>query len=321
MDADGDAVPYYELLGLARDEGLIALDVHVIQAPGEANGYTAVVQATARTQEGGFAAVGETSAASTPPEWHPFLLTLAELRAKARALRELTGLEHTVREELATPYLPADVPASGSSGDRRPAPGSPGTRAADAARSGATGDSLRAHGPAEPASGSEGQLQAPPSTGGSRGAARAAGPEGNGTAATPAPRPTPTATVSSPGGDVAGEANGADQETHPDAVTAPHPAVAPEPAPAAPTRARDEPDGEGIDKEMEAKLLKLAISIAALEGTELSDAEARQKLDDFFLRAFKRPLNRATRIEGQRVVQRLSSELSRLRTASHDAKA
>src|SRR2546421_3286752 len=140
MDADGDAVPYHELLGLARDEGLIALDVHVIQAPGEANGSTAVVQATARTQEGGFAAVGEATAASTPPDWHPFLLTLAELRAKARALRELTGLEHTVREEPATPYLPAYLPAapaSGSSGDRRQG----------------TGDSLRAHGPAEPASG------------------------------------------------------------------------------------------------------------------------------------------------------------------------
>jgi hypothetical protein len=128
-------------------------------------------------------------------------------------------------------------------------------------------------------------------------------------------------TVPSPGGEVAGEVNGADQETHPDAVTAPHPAVAPGPAPAAPTQARGEPDGEGIDKEMEAKLLKLAISIAALEGTDLSDAEARQKLDDFFERAFKRPLNRASRIEGQRVVQRLSSELSRLRAASHDAKA
>jgi hypothetical protein len=312
MDADGDAVPYHELLGLARDEGLIALDVHVIQAPGEANGCTAVVQATARTQQGGFAAVGEASAASTPPEWHPFLLTLAEVRAKARALRELTGLEQTVREELATPYLSAHVPASGSSGDRQPAP----LRAASAARSGAAGDSLRAHGLSEPASGSGGQLQAPPpSTAGGRGSARAARTEGNGSAATPALRPTPTSTVSSPG-DVAEEVNGADQETYPDAVAAPHPAATPEPAPAAPTRARDEPD-----KEMEAKLLKLAISIAALEGTELSDAEARQKLDDFFMRAFKRPLNRATRIEGQRVVQRLSSELSRLRAASHDAKA
>jgi hypothetical protein len=120
---------------------------------------------------------------------------------------------------------------------------------------------------------------------------------------------------------VVGEGTGTDQENHPDAVAAPHPAGAPEPAPAAPTRARDEPDGEGIDKEMEAKLLKLAISIAALEGTDLSDAEAHQKLDDFFMRAFKRPLNRATRIEGQRVVQRLSSELSRLRAASQNAKA
>src|SRR2546421_10174301 len=167
MDADGDAVAYHELLGLARDEGLIALDVHVIQVPGEANGCTAVVQATARTHEGGFAAVGEAAAASTPPEWHPFLLTLAELRAKARALRELTGLEHTVREELATPYLPADVPAA-------------------------------------PASGAGAPLQAPPpDAGGGRGAARAVRPEGNGAASTPALRPTPPSTGSPPRREVA----------------------------------------------------------------------------------------------------------------------
>ena len=104
-------------------------------------------------------------------------------------------------------------------------------------------------------------------------------------------------------------------------MTAPHPTVAPARTSAEPARARDEPDGEGIDKEMEAKLLKLASSIAALEGTDLSDVEARQKLDDFFVRAFKRPLNRASRSDGQRVVQRLSSELSRLRAAAQNAKA
>src|SRR5205085_1369011 len=137
MDADGDAVAYHELLGLARDEGLIALDVHVIQVPGEANGCTAVVQATARTHEGGFAAVG----------------------------------------------------SEGAPANRR---------------------------------------------------------EGNGAASTPALHPTATSTASPPGGDEAGEGNGADQETHPDDVTAPHPAVAPGRASAEPARARDDPDGEGI---------------------------------------------------------------------------
>src|SRR5438067_12395041 len=165
MESDGDAVPYHELLGLARDEGLIALDVQVIQAPGEANGRSAVVQATARTREGGFTAVGEASAASAPPDWQPFLVTLAELRAKARALRELTGLEHAVREEFSTPYLPAYMPAQPDTG--------PGSR------------------------------QQAPHTGAAGGRAFPNRPEGNGAASTPASHPTPPSTVSSPRGDAA----------------------------------------------------------------------------------------------------------------------
>src|SRR5579884_3297226 len=104
MDPDADAVSYDEFLALARDEGLFALDVQVIQAPADANGRSAVVQATARTAQGSFGAVGEASPHSAPVAWHPFLTTLAELRAKARALRDLTGLEHGVLEELSTPY-------------------------------------------------------------------------------------------------------------------------------------------------------------------------------------------------------------------------
>jgi hypothetical protein len=283
MDPDGDVVPYHELLALARDEGLIALDVHVIQAPGEANGRSAVVQATARTREGGFAAVGEAAASSTPPDWHPFLITLAELRAKARALRELTGVEQTVREELAIPYPLADTSAAPDAG-----------------------------------SGAHHRVRSPDAAGG-RGRAWPDRQAGNGTASAHVPRPTAPSTASYPPGDVAGEPNGTGRETPPhDDVTAPHPTEAP--GPPQTVAARDEPDFEGIDKEMEAKLLKLAISIAAMEGTDLSEAEARHKLDDFVMRAFKHPLGRATRIEGQRVVQRLSSELSRLRAAANAAK-
>lgn len=80
------------------------------------------------------------------------------------------------------------------------------------------------------------------------------------------------------------------------------------------------PDFEGIDRDMEDKLLKLARTIASLEGSDISAAEARQKLDDFFQRAFKHPFDRATRMEGQRVVQRLSSDLVRLRAAASDDK-
>ena len=105
MEQDGHAVSCGEFIGLARDEGLIGLDVLVVQAPCEANNSTAVVQVTARAGTGGFGAVGEASPASAPAAWHPFLTTLAELRAKARALRDMTGLDHAVLEELEVPYL------------------------------------------------------------------------------------------------------------------------------------------------------------------------------------------------------------------------
>jgi hypothetical protein len=79
-----------------------------------------------------------------------------------------------------------------------------------------------------------------------------------------------------------------------------------------------EPAGGGLDSTMEAKLLRLAMTIAEREGENLSEAEARQKLDDFFIRAFKHPLSRATQQEGQRVVHRLASDLARLRPRSTD---
>jgi hypothetical protein len=51
---------------------------------------------------------------------------------------------------------------------------------------------------------------------------------------------------------------------------------------------------------------------AAQEGGEITEEEAMRKLDSFFQRAFGHPLAEGTRMEGQRVVQRLASELARL---------
>lgn len=80
------------------------------------------------------------------------------------------------------------------------------------------------------------------------------------------------------------------------------------------------PDHEGIAPDMLAKLKKLAVSIADLEGAEITDAEATKRLDDFFLRAFKHPLSRASRLEGQRVVQYLSNDLVKRRGATGEEK-
>jgi hypothetical protein len=52
--------------------------------------------------------------------------------------------------------------------------------------------------------------------------------------------------------------------------------------------------------------------IGELKQEELSEEEALAKLDSFFQRAFNHPLAEGTRMEGQRVVQRLAADLSRL---------
>lgn len=244
---DDDRVPYSEFLGLARDEGLVGLDVQVVQAPSDANGHRAVVHVTARASGTSFTAVGEASPSSAPEAWHAFLTTLAELRAKARALRELTGLEHSVLEELSVPYRGDEVTLSGGLSERRPAP----------------------------------------------------------PAANSAPIRSMRVVGERTDSDEDGGGEGEDREG--------------EQRPPAGRLAFGVPEDEGgLDPDMVAKLKKLTVSISALEGDDLSDAEATQKLDDFFMRAFKHPMARGSRIEGQRVVQRLSGELASRRAATNN---
>ena len=318
--SDGDAVPYNEFVSLARDEGLVALEVLVVQAPGEGNGHTAVVQATARTRDGSFGAVGEASPASAPAAWRPFLTTLAELRAKARALRDMTGLEHAVQEELSVPYRVA-----GADEDREPLPsrGRPPVPAALAAPAAAP---VIADEPDEPV-----DLSSIPGLqrgiGGMKLATR--------TSPTPPMSPAVPALRLSPPQQEDDEeepddrAQPDDDETPDGADEGTRRSEAPRisSAPAAPRMLAEAPapslvdegpiDYEAVPPDMLDKLKRLAVSIARLEGTELSDAQAILKLDDFFMRAFRRPLGRATRMEGQRVVQKLSSDLSKRRAAAN----
>ncbi len=294
--SDSDAVAYNEFLSLARDEGLIAVEVQVVQAPAEGNGHSAVVQAIARTRDGGFGAVGEASPASAPAAWRPFLTTLAELRAKARALREMTGLEHAVQEELGVPY---HVAGAGKTGERE----------------------LPAARPAAPATADEPDepvdIAAIPGLqrgmGGIKFAPRTP-------PAVPATRPSPDQDEDSGGEmDDDDEEDAATTETPaPRVLDAVTPYTAPSPAP----RQLDDdapPDYDAIPPDMLDKLKRLATSIAELEGTAISDAQALLKLDDFFMRAFRHPLGQSTRIEGQRVVQKLSSDLSKRRAEANAA--
>ena len=273
-----------ELVELARREGLNAIDVVVIQLPNEDNGHSAVVLATARTADGGFSAVGEASPLTATPEWGGFMVTLAEMRAKARAVRELVGRGLLVHHEGHTPY------GAGSAGTNGAMTRQSGTivghpDAADASPSAVADlnnspnqNGLEAH---EGNRNVQASSLAQPSDVRSRDTDSSQGQ-----------------TVAEP--DIKHATSGSDHESE------------------ALTRTGDDPDFDAIDRDMEAKLLKFAISIAELEGDELSESEARSKLDGFFVRAFKHPLARASRIEGQRVVQRLSADLARLRSAAAD---
>ncbi len=355
MERDGDAVPYSELLGLARDDGLIGLDVQVTQAPGEANGRTAVVVAVARTSDGAFSAVGEASPASAPSVWHPFLTTLAELRAKARALRDLTGQGIAVQEELDVPYPTTDDDEDEDEGqaDRGPARVRPVTAARDApsgyqaARQPSPGvGSYNATPtptptPVRPASVAsaastpaavQAQLQRLSIAAQSHTAPRRStddeGDDGADTesdeGAPSAPRYTPPATASTSASDSAASI-----------APAASPLPRPDPFQTVPSKvddeedenedegepddedvARDEDVEDSIDDDMRAKLMKLAISLAKLNGKDVTDAEAVQRLDAYFMRAFKRPLNRATRHEGQMAVSSLSKQLQTRRNAA-----
>ncbi len=353
MERDGEAVPYGELLGLARDDGLIGLEVQVTQAPGEANGRTAVVVAVARTSDLAFSAVGEASPASASPAWHPFLTTLAELRAKARALRDLTGQGIAVQEELDVPYRTADDDEDEDETDHGPARPRPVTAARDAPSgyqaprqpspdAGSYNATNATPVPVRPASVAsaastpaavEAQLQrlraaAQPHTALRRSADDDEGDEGDDhdgdEVAAPAPRYTPpsmapTAAPAPPAPPVprpdpfqpvpssAGRADDEDQDQDQDEE---------EPDDEDQDVARDEDVEDGIDDDMKAKLMKLAISLAKLNGKDVTDAEAVQRLDAYFMRAFKRPLNRATRHEGQMAVSSLSKQLQTRRNAA-----
>ncbi|MGH2411044.1 MAG: hypothetical protein ACRDGS_11835, partial [Chloroflexota bacterium] len=82
---------YAELLRAALSDGMQELDCTLVQLPGEQNGYQAVVLATVRTSRGLFRAVGEAARDRLPADEREHTLTVAEIRAKTRALGDAVG--------------------------------------------------------------------------------------------------------------------------------------------------------------------------------------------------------------------------------------
>src|SRR6266568_2942840 len=92
MSMDGSALGYSELLRLATSKGLQELDAAIVQIPSDQNHGHAVVLAAVRTSTAVYRAVGEAWRESLPPDQRQQALTVAELRAKTRALCEAVGM-------------------------------------------------------------------------------------------------------------------------------------------------------------------------------------------------------------------------------------
>lgn len=96
-----DVVTYQGLLSKAHDEGLVRVRTHLVQAPTEANGMTAIVKAVVDIGKGRFDGIGDASPENVNSFIVPHLIRMAETRAKARALRDAVNIGVVSFEELA----------------------------------------------------------------------------------------------------------------------------------------------------------------------------------------------------------------------------
>lgn len=306
--ARGDMGPLDELMGMARDEGLIAVEVQVVQAPSTANEHTAVVCVSARTANFTTSAVGEASPQSSSAPWRPFLTTLAEIRAKARALRELTGQGFAVEEELDVPYPRGDGFEDGPTVRETPRPYT-------APRPAPTPSA-----PPTPSAASFDPFGSPSSR--------------EQDAVDPLSMLRPLSSLIPPGSTppppVSRRLQDDDEDEQEGEEETPGPAprmigsTGAELSPAPTIQAEDEeeeedddlPDYDRIDPDMLAKLKKLAISLAQFTDKNATEDDAQRRLDAYFMKAFNHPLNKGTRNEGRLVVGTLSKQLA-ARNAAH----
>lgn len=96
-----DFILYGGLLELARQKGIKRLEVEIIQVPSEENGNYAVCTAVLEGENGEvYREVGDASPENVNKNIAPHLLRMAATRAKARALRDFTGVDMVALEEL-----------------------------------------------------------------------------------------------------------------------------------------------------------------------------------------------------------------------------
>ena len=96
-----DFIVYGGLLELAREKGLKRLEVEIVQIPSPENGNYAVCSATLEGEEGSiYREVGDASPDNVNRNIAPHILRMAATRAKARALRDFTGVDMVSFEEM-----------------------------------------------------------------------------------------------------------------------------------------------------------------------------------------------------------------------------
>lgn len=93
-------VTYEGLLDLAHQKGLISIETAMIEFVSDGINDTVIVKAIAKTKDKEFHGIGDASPRSVNKMIEPHMIRMAETRAKARALRDLTNIGMTAFEEL-----------------------------------------------------------------------------------------------------------------------------------------------------------------------------------------------------------------------------
>ena len=94
-------VTYEGLLDVAHQLKLSSIETELIQIPSSENGNQCIVKAVVKTEDGKqFEGYGDASPNNVNRNIAPHLIRMAETRAKARALRDLTNIGMTALEEL-----------------------------------------------------------------------------------------------------------------------------------------------------------------------------------------------------------------------------